>query len=48
MISCTCADPEGGAGGPVPPTLKNHKNIGFLSNIGLDPQKKHTKIPNQH
>ena len=22
-----------------PPPLKNHKNIGFLSNMGLDPQK---------
>ena len=28
-----CADPEG-AGGPHP--LKNHKAIGFLSNIGPD------------
>ena len=28
----TCADPEGGQGVP-----KNHKNIGFLSNIGPDP-----------
>ena len=35
------ADPEGGggggAGGPDPP--ENHKNIGFPSNIGLDPLK---------
>ena len=30
-----CADPEGG------PTLKNHKNTGFLSNTGLDPLKNH-------
>ena len=29
----TCADPEGGQGVP----LKNHKNIGFLSNTGPDP-----------
>ena len=31
----TCADPEGGTGVRTP--LKNHKNIGFLSNIGPDP-----------
>ena len=36
----TCADPEGGgAGGPDNP-LKNHINIGFLSNTGPDPLKK--------
>ena len=29
------ADPEGGP----PPPLKNHKNIGVLSNSGLDPMK---------
>ena len=29
-----------GAGGPAPP-LKNHKFIGFLSNTGPEPQKKH-------
>ena len=34
------ADPEGGTGGPDPP-LKNHKNIGFLSNTGPDPLKNH-------
>ena len=35
------ADPEGGGtGGPDPP-LKNHKNIGFLCNTGLDPLKNH-------
>ena len=43
-ISCkytqTCADPEGGAGGPDPPPLKNHKFIGILSNTGPDPLKK--------
>ena len=35
------ADPErgGGAGGPNFP--ENSKNIGFLSNIGLDPLKNH-------
>ena len=30
----------GGAGGPDPHPLKNHKNIGFLSNSGPDPLKK--------
>ena len=39
----TCADPEGGGGvaGPDPSPLKNHKNIGFLSNTGPDPLKNH-------
>ena len=33
-----CADPEGeGTRGPDP--LKNHENIGFLSNAGPDPLK---------
>ena len=36
-----------GAGGLDPPPLKNHKNIGFSSNIGLDPLKI-TKLPSQH
>ena len=31
----------GGAGSPDPSTLKNHKNIGFLSNSGPDPLKNH-------
>ena len=30
----------GGAGGPDPP-MKNHRNIGFQSNSGPDPLKKH-------
>ena len=30
---------RGGTGGPHP--LKNHKNIGFLSNTGPDPLKNH-------
>ena len=31
-----------GTGGPTtPPPLKNHKNIGFLSNTGPDPLKNH-------
>ena len=34
-----CADPEGGGQGVRTP-LKNHKNIGFLSNTGPDPLKK--------
>ena len=32
----SCADPEGDRGSKPPP-LKNHKNIGFLSNTGPDP-----------
>ena len=32
----SCADPEGDMGSEPPP-LKNHKNIGFLSNTGPDP-----------
>ena len=32
---------------PPPPPLKNHKNIGFLSNTGLDPLKI-TKLPSKH
>ena len=37
-----CTDSEGwggGTGGPY--LLKNHKNIGFLSNTGPDPLKNH-------
>ena len=38
----SCADPEGGGGGRGSGTpLKNHKNIGFLSNTGPDPLKNH-------
>ena len=36
---CAVADPEGGAGGLHPETLKNHKNIGFFSNTGPNPLK---------
>ena len=44
----SCVDPEEGTGGPdPPPPLKNHKNIGVLSNNGLDPLKV-TKLPSQH
>ena len=39
------ADTERGTGGPDPSPLKNHKNIGFPSNIDLDPPK---KLPSQH
>ena len=35
----TCADPEGVDRGPDP--MKNHKNIGFLSNTGRDPMENH-------
>ena len=34
-----CANPEGGQGVRTPP--ENNKNIGFLSNTGLDPLKNH-------
>ena len=37
----SCADPEGGQGVRTPPPLKNHKNIGFLSNTGPGPLKNH-------
>ena len=39
--------PEGEQGVQTPPPLKNHKNVGFLSNTGRDPQKNHkvTKPP---
>ena len=37
----------GGAEGLDPPPLKNHKNIEFLSNTGLDPLK-FSKLPSQH
>ena len=40
--SCPCSDPEGGQVVRIPPSpLKNHKNIGFLSNTGPDPLKNH-------
>ena len=32
----------GGTGGSGPPPLKNHENIAFLTNTGLDPQENHT------
>ena len=44
---------RGGVRSPPPPPpppqkkKKNHKNMGFLSNIGLDPLKI-TKLPSQH
>ena len=40
----SCTDAEGGKEvqtPPPPPPLKNHKNIGFLSDTGLDPLKNH-------
>ena len=36
----TWTDPKGGQG-VWTPLLKNHKNIGFLSNTGLDYLKNH-------
>ena len=44
LLIQACKDPEGGKGGPDP--QRNHKNIGFLSNTGLDPLKI-TKLPSQ-
>ena len=35
------ADPEAEDRGSGPPPLKNHKNIGYLSNTGLDPLENH-------
>ena len=32
---------RGGTGGPDPPPLNNHKNIGFLSNTCLNPLENH-------
>ena len=43
-----CRSREGGGGqGVRTPPLKNHKNIGFLSNTDLDPLKNH-KLLSQH
>ena len=39
LKQCSWADPEGGQGVRTPPPLKNHKNVGFLSNTGPDPLK---------
>ena len=38
------ADPEGGTGGPDPPSLKNLKNIRFFNNTGPDPLKNQASI----
>ena len=43
MSLCLCGSREGTGG----PSLKNHKNIGFLSNCGPDPLNI-TKLPRQH
>ena len=45
FIVRACADPDG-TGDPDPP-LKNHKNIGSLSNTCPD-HKNHKAIPSQH
>ena len=42
-----CGSRRGGAVGSDPPPLKNNKNVGFLSNTGLDPLKI-TMLPSQH
>ena len=39
-VKIICADPEGGGGGGgigVRNLMKNHKNIGFISNTGPEP-----------
>ena len=43
VLEITFADPDGeqGVQTPPPPPMKNHQNIGFLSNTGQDPLKKH-------
>ena len=46
-IVTSCADPEGVTGGPDPLPVKNHKNIGFLSNTGPG-SLKIIKLPRQH
>ena len=38
VAGISCADPEGGQDSP---SLKNHKNIGFLCNTGEAPMKNH-------
>ena len=47
MLLRICTDTEGGTGGPDPPPLKIHKNIGFLSKTGADPLKM-TRLPSQN
>ena len=41
---------RGGAGGPDPPPLENHKNIVFFINTGPDPVEnlKAKHVPSQH
>ena len=42
VLTLAWAYPERGGGrGADPPPLKNHKNIGFLSNTDPDPLKNH-------
>ena len=43
MALFICGSRGGRGRGPYPP-LKNHKNIGFLSNTGPDPLKNHKAI----
>ena len=48
LSAVTCADPEGGTGGLYPRPLKNHKNIGILSNTDPGPLKNHKAAISQH
>ena len=53
MKEFACADQEGKRGDrgrdpPPPPHLKNHKNIGFLSNTGPNPLNNQKAIASQH
>ena len=41
MTVCLHMGGSRGGGGGCPDPLKNHKNIGFLSNTGPDPLKNH-------
>ena len=41
LIKIRHARIQKGIGGPTPPPLKIHKNIGVLNNTGLDPLKNH-------
>ena len=43
-IPALCVDPERGGD----PPLKNHKNIGFLSNTGPDPLKNQHSMLGHH
>ena len=40
-VMCGSKGGGGGGQGSGPPPLKNHKNIGFLTNTGPDPLRSH-------